>query len=304
LPWLRPDNENSFNRVNFIFSSFQRQVGDTGIWYGNLLAFATLGMLLPALILFRVRTKTEINRVLKSVGLLALFSFLMTTLISLPLWEILPKLKDVQLPWRWLVVTSMAAAVLTAGSIPEWKEIATSRRRPLALLAAGCVLMSLAFTISHPIREANYISSRKLNEVVSTLPGLPSIGPWYPKWVSEKFLVMPQQVVAPQRTISVGVWESERRSFQVSAGPATDAKVHTFYYPLWIASANGRQLATRPDEEGALLISLAPEAVAVDLSFREPRWSMVSGILSIIVWILILVLIMRDRWNIPSEERK
>src|SRR2546429_3668054 len=27
-------------------------------------------------------------------------SFLMSTIISLPLWEILPKLKDVQLPWR------------------------------------------------------------------------------------------------------------------------------------------------------------------------------------------------------------
>lgn len=293
LPWLRPDNENTFNRINFIFSSFRRQAGDTGIWYGNLLAFATLAMLLPAVILLRSRDQTEVRRVLKTVGLLAAFSFLMTTVISLPVWEILPKLKDVQLPWRWLAVTSMASAVLTAGSIPWWKEIATSRRRPIALLAVGCVSLSLAFTISHPIREAHYLPSHKFDAVVAHLPGLPTIGAWYPKWVSDKFLVMPQLVVAAQRSVTIGAWQSEHRIFQVSEGPATDARVHTFYYPLWRASAAGRTLATRPDEDGTLIVSLPPESVSVDLSFREPRRSLISGILSIVGWILILILIVR-----------
>ena len=176
-------------------------------------------------------------------------------------------------------------------SIPWWKEIATSRRRPLALLAVGCVSLSLAFTISHPIREAHYLPSHKFDAVVAQLPGLPTIGAWYPKWVSDKFLVMPQPVVAAQRSVTIGAWQSEHRIFQVSEGPATEARVHTFYYPLWRASAAGKTLATRPDEDGTLIVSLPPESVSVDLSFREPRRSLISGILSVVGWILILILI-------------
>jgi hypothetical protein len=279
LPWLRPDNENSFSRVNFLFSAIHPQAGDTMIWYGNLLAFATLAMLLPALILFRTKYRADQGRALKTVGVLAVFSLLMSTVISFPVWEILPRLKAVQLPWRWLAVTSMASAVLMAGSLPGWREIASSRRRPLALLALGSVFMAIAFTVSHPIREAKYVPTNQLNEIVSNLPGLPTIGPWYPRWVREKFLVMPQQIIAPQRSITIDSWQSERRTFQISQGPATDARVHTFYYPLWRASDGNRILPTRADEDGTLIVTLPAEPVSVELSFVEPKRSRISFLL-------------------------
>ena len=290
LSWLRPDNESAFSRVNFIFASFRPHQGDTNIWYGNLAVLATLAMTLPAVILFR-RDEGKPKVEFRSLAIFAGFSFLMSTIISLPLWEILPKLKDVQLPWRWLAVSSAACAVLAAASIPQWKEIAQSKRRPLALLAAGCVFASLAFT-SHPIREAKYISGAKLEQVVTATQGLPSIGPWYPKWVAERFEVLPQQVAAPDRTVSVSRWDAEHREFQVSAGAATEARVHTFYYPLWIASAGGRPLSTRPDQDGSLLVSLPAEAVTVDLSFHEPLRSKISMIITLLGTVMILLLVM------------
>jgi len=288
LSWLRPDNETAFSRLNFIFASFRPQPGDTNIWYGNLAVLATLAMTLPALVLLR-RDESKPKVGFRSLVIFAGFSLLMSTIISLPLWEILPKLKDVQLPWRWLAVTSAACAVLAAASIPRWKEIAQSKRRPLALLAAGCVFASLAFT-SHPIREAKYISAARLEQVVTTTQGIPSIGPWYPKWVAERFELLAQQVSAGDRTINVSTWDAERRVFQVSAGAATDARVHTFYYPLWIASAGGKPLATRPDQDGTLLVSLPAEAVTVDLSFHEPLRSKISMIVTLLGAGLILFL--------------
>src|SRR5204862_1305472 len=178
----------------------------------------------------------------RRLAVFAVFSLVMSTIISFPLWEILPKLKQVQLPWRWLAVTSSTCAVMVAASIDSWKEVAKSNRRPLALLAGGAVLMSLAFTISHPIREARYLSESKFNDVIATVRGIPSIGPWYPKWVGERFLVMPQQVVASERAVNVTGWDAEHRAFQVAAGPATEARVHTFYYQLSSASAPGQSL--------------------------------------------------------------
>jgi hypothetical protein len=295
LSWLRPDNETSFSRVNFIFASFHAQQGDTNIWYGNLIVLATIAITLPALILLRRHGKSPQPSAWRRLGLFAVFSLLMSTIISFPLWEILPKLKEVQLPWRWLAVTSATSAVMVAASFDSWKAIAKSNRRPLALLAAGAVLMSLAFTISHPIREARYFSESRFNDIIATVQGIPSIGPWFPKWVGEKFLVMPQQVVAGDRAVNVTAWNNEHREFQIAAGPATEARVHTFYYPLWLASAAGQSLSIRPDQDGTLMIAIPPESVAVDLSFREPRRSRISVIASILAVVLIALLAVAPR---------
>ena len=290
LPWLRPDNENAFSRANFIFASFRAQPGGTNIWYGNLIVLATVAITLPALILFRRDDNSAHKSVWRSLGMFAVFSLFMSTIISFPLWEILPKLKEVQLPWRWLAVASTAPAIMVAASIDQWKEVAKSNRRPLALLAAGTVLMSLAFTISHPIREAMYLSESRFSELVATVGGITSIGPWFPKWLGERFLVIPQQVLAGDRAVTVTAWDAEHRAFQVAAGTATEARVHTFYYPLWSASASGNSLPVRADQDGTLMIALPAESVSVDLSFHEPRRSKISGITSILSALLIALL--------------
>lgn len=299
LSWLRPDNETSFTRMNFIFASFRPQQGDTNIWYGNLIVLATIAITLPAVILFRRGDNSTETSTWRRLGIFAAFSLLMSTIISFPLWEILPKLKEVQLPWRWLAVTSAASSVLVAASIPYWKAAAKTSKRPLALLAAGAVLMSLAFTVSHPIREARYLSAGRFSEVIAALPGLQSIGPWYPKWVAENFFILPQQMVAGGRAVNVTAWDTEHRGFKIAAGPATEARVHTFYYPLWTASAAGQSLATRPDQDGTLIIALPPESVSVDLSFREPLRSKISGIISLLGAALIAVLIVP--WRRPKR---
>jgi hypothetical protein len=287
LPWLRPDNEAVFSINFFIFSTLRKRIGDTDIWYGNLIALMTMAMALPALALVRQKSAEGGKRALKALGLLAGFSFLMTTLISFPLWEILPKMKAVQLPWRWLAVTSMAVSVLVAGSIPRWKEIARGRGRPVALIVFGAVLISLSFTLARPILRAMYLTRPQFLQVLERTVGLPSIGPWYPRWVGEKIPLTPEVVKVEQRPVNVLRWKAEHRTFAVGHGAATEARVRTFYYPLWTATVNGQALPTRPSEDGALLIALPPEAVSVELKFSEPMRSRVSAILSVIGWLLI-----------------
>lgn len=289
LQWLRPDidPENVFSWRMFLFSTLEQTQGN--IWYGNLLALATLAMALPALILLRARREEGRNSVLRAAGPLMIGSFLMATLISYPLWQVLPQLKAVQAPWRWLAVTSMCAAVLASGSILQWKEVARGRGRPLAIVALGCVLAAVVFGLSHPVREARYLSRAQFEQVLQNLE-LPSIGAWYPLWVAERFLYTPEQVVAEGRPVSVATWEPEHRTFRAGAGKAAEARVRTFYYPLWMAAVAGKPLPIRPAEDGAMLISLPPEDVTVDLVFREPTRSIISAALSAIGWLWIAAL--------------
>ena len=101
---------------------------------------------------------------------------------------------------------------------------------------------------------------------------------------------MTTQVDAGSRTVSINSWGPENRSFQVAGGVATEARVRTFYYPHWKATANGKDLSVRPDTDGVILISLPPEATSVELEFREPIRSRVSAATSAAGWCLIVVL--------------
>src|SRR6185436_13330713 len=74
LSWLRPDNETSFSRVNFIFASFRAQEAGTNIWYGNLIVLATIAITLPALILFRRSASSAQTSAWRRLGALAVFS--------------------------------------------------------------------------------------------------------------------------------------------------------------------------------------------------------------------------------------
>ena len=192
LRWLRPDiePENVFSWHLFLFSTFQ-QTGNS-VWYGNLIALATFILALPALVLWRSRTL---------IGVFA-GSLLMSTLMSYPLWLVLPQLKSVQAPWRWLAITSMAASVLAAGSISKLREALRDHRRPLALIGCGCIAGVIVFSIAHPVREARYVSRAQFDGVLQNLD-LPSIGAWYPRWVKEQFLDTTQQVVAEGRSVAV-----------------------------------------------------------------------------------------------------
>src|SRR6185436_15621944 len=109
----------------------------------------------------------------------------------------------------------------------------------------------------------------------------PSINYWCPIWARADIRKMATEVEAADRSVSIGSWQPEHREFSVMSGPATEARVRTFYYPHWTATSEGRVLPTRPDKDGALLISLPQNPTSVRLDFREPRRTKVSIISSL-----------------------
>jgi hypothetical protein len=289
LPWLRPESEGTFSATNFVFSSLAKRERDTGIWYANLLELATIALLLPALVLLARRHRNDHGSLIWGAGCITLISLLMTTQLSQPIWAILPGIKNVQVPWRWLAVSSIGASVLVAASIPAWWKIATGKGRPIALLAAGCILLQLAFTVAHPIREAQYVWPEEINNIPSYMPGTRSIGPWFPTWTGTWVPDMPTELVVDGRNVVQTGSAPEHRQYTVGAGTPAEGRVRMLYYPLWEATANGKPLNTSPAPDGVLLIPVPPEEVNVSLDFREPRRTLYSGILSILGLIVLLM---------------
>lgn len=301
MKWIVADGANPDPlldyRHNFVFSTLSPEKQET-LWWMALLSIATIVMCIPGFAAFLKAAKLRNRRALLGVGSLLLFSVLMSTVISKPVWAIVPYLRLTQHPFRWLAVTSAIAPILMAAAIPFWRQQLQTQRRPLALVMSGLVLIAVTFSISQTVRAATYLSRPSFEQILSPLREAPSIVQWLPVWAAAAAHDRPSyekcvppvgnvRVEAGNRAIHINDWSDLKRNFEAAAGAPTDARVATFYYPHWIATGNGRALPTRPAVDGALLISLPSERVAVNLEFREPSRTKLSDAGSIFSWTLL-----------------
>ena len=305
LSWIRADNiqpdPSVYYGVNFLLSSFSPD--NPNVWWVGILLLSTIAMFWPGLAAMR-RTSEKTTLTRNGAVLLLLFTVFMATPLSRPVWYLIQPLQATQFPWRWLALTSMAAPVVFAMALPFWLRLWKTKKRPLVLVAAGTMAMSLAFSAAHTIREAAYLSSPELEKTLQSIPGSKGVSQWWPAWVKEPLKEMTTQVEAENRVVSIKSWEPERRVFDLGSGEAQVVRAATFYYPHWVATANGKRLTTKPAEDGALLISVPSESTTIELAFREPPRTRVSAIAGIIGWTLIGLLLIFERFSRTDNDRK
>lgn len=269
-------------KQNFIFRPSPSEMADYWI---PIITTATLLLALPALILLVRR-----NRKALAPALVALITFLMATPISKPIWDAFPALQETQFPWRWLTITSACLSVLVALSLPELARMWKTRMRALALVLFGIPVIVLSFTILQVIKPAIFQNQSTFNQMVLSLAGSETNKDFLPVWVSGKPRAMDGPVEAPARVVHVTEWSTKRREFTIAAGDLTEARLRIFYYPYWQATAEGKQLTTKPADDGALLVSIPPETTTVKVDFVEPKSSYVAGILSVLGLLAIALL--------------
>jgi hypothetical protein len=267
-------------RANFLLETFSAD--NLNVWWMNILALMTLLLFMPLVILLRRHHVPELKGGLKAASLLTIFAVFMALPLSRPLWYALAQLQQTQFPWRWLALVSMGGSILAAASFPAWHTTVKPPARALRILVCGGVIIAVAFTLSHVVREAQYLSPAKFQDTLAGIRGSASVNYWFPVWARSNPLPMQREVAADGRFISVNFWQAEHREFSVAAGPSTEARIRTFYYPHWVATSESQILSTRPDKDGALLISLPASAGSIKLDFQEPQRSRTSGAASLL----------------------
>jgi 4-amino-4-deoxy-L-arabinose transferase-like glycosyltransferase len=276
-------------RLNFLFSP--SALTNRNTWYANILALAAIGFLLPGLgFVIRSFKGDKSNRALNAAFLLLLVTFLMATSLSKPVWAVIPKLSEVQFPWRWLSVTSLMGALLCAASISKWQEQFRAKLRPRDLAVALAFALSLVFIGTEIIRDCDYISRARFESMAQEVRGAVSFKDWLPVWACDfnNLEKMTAKVDAGVRPVIVTAWEPEHRAFQIGAGLEDTLRVRTYFYPHWKAKAEGRLLPTTATTDGLLLISVPTQATDIELSFERPRRVRLFEIVSVVAWILII----------------
>lgn len=292
LSWIKGNsvNPNLYYdyRNNFVFSP--SALTNRNTWFANILAVAVLAFISPAIVLLKKRK--SVSKGLKAIFIMTLVTFFMTTDLSRPIWAVALKLQEVQFPWRWLAITSMVGSVLLAESIPIWLQQRKSDLRPRDLVAPLAFVLSLAFVVFHVVGGSEYLGKHQFDSMLPKIRGAVSFKDWHPVTAYEvtKLNKMSGLVEVNGRQVQVTSWKPEQRQFQLSTGAETEARVRTYYYPLWKATSSGKSLVVRPTDDGALSISVPADTTSVDLSFKEPRRVMITRLISLFGWILILTL--------------
>jgi len=282
-------------RLNFLLSTLSPD--NLNVWWMNILALLTLLLCAPALLLFFKRDAATIRRLARPAIIFTAFALFMSLPLSRPIWNAFPPLQETQFPWRWLILVSMGTSLLAALSLPLLGGMVTKSDRLKRIAIFGAMSISIAFTLSHIVREAQYLTPQKFENKLTDVRGSASVNYWIPVWAKSNPRSMPTEVEAPNREVTVASWQPQHRQFSVAAGEATEVRVRTFYYPHWSATTNGKTLATRPAEDGALMISVPDSATTVNLDFREPSRTRVSGVMSFAGLLLIGGLAIPRNWR-------
>ena len=260
-------------RQNFIFSPFSAT--NLNVWFGSLIAALTVGIFLPALMVARkfLRRSDAVNGK-RAALLVALFAFLMTTDLSRPIWRIVPKLGDIQFPFRWLSVVSVVLCPIAGYSLCVFwskksrREIAAWQTAVLAvfLAAAGYSFYELAI-------NSEFLSRREFADRIESVRGGPSFSDWLPLGAAGIADIKPMNgpIDAGTREVLTAHVETHHRKFSLAAGEPTDVRIRTYYYPLWratITTANGTVPAqTNMAADGTLLVVVPAESCELSLDF-------------------------------------
>lgn len=273
-------------RFNFLLSTFSPD--NINVWWMNILLLMTLLLSTPTLAASKkipslLRNASRNQRRLRPVIVLTAFALFMALPLSRPLWNLLSPLQQTQFPWRWLTIVSLGVAVLIAAAVTKISECARIPR----LLILSAMTIAVVFTLAHVVREAKYLPRQSFENTLAEVRGTASVNYWFPIWATSTPKPMTNQVEAAGRAITIESWTPEARRFSIAAGEATTARVKTFYYPHWTATSNNQVLQTRPDKDGALLISIPRDAASINLTFKEPPRSRVSSFASLAGFIFI-----------------
>lgn len=259
--------------------------------YYDVILLLTVLAFLPLAIIGWKQSNAFDGRKWRGVRAIFIFSILVGTIFSKPLWDYLPLFSEVQFPWRWLNIVSVAAPILAVSGFSAcsvWLQ--NEKLRAYSVTLHGLMLISLGGMFFFVLSTAKYIPPPEMEGTVEKFVRQEGFEFWWTTWAKKEFLKDSlEKVSAANRNTEIIEWKNSRRKFIIKAGEATDARVAVFYHPNWEAVVNNKIEALKPDPNGALLVTVSTEDSSINLEFRETRTVIFARYISLLCWILLFL---------------
>jgi hypothetical protein len=216
----------------------------------------------------------------------ATFLMLRPTMIF---WELLPKLKFVQFPWRWMSIVGVVFAFFLAATVSR------SRFRWIWVVGVALALVGGATFFVHATWwDTDDITTLQAGVVAGG--GFDGVDEYDPKGDDHYNLAVkaPQvQVLAADpdagnanpagATILVERWTAAEKRLRVTAGAPARVALRVLNYPAWRVEVNGARVAPENNGDTAQMVVPVPAGASeISVAFGRTWDRTVGGIASII----------------------
>ena len=222
-------------------------------------------------------------------GLAALAMLSITNL----LWQHLPKLRFVQLPWRFLLCLNAVLAILLTMATRRW-----SLRVP-AIMALLAVLVIAGYRIQPPWWDTA-ADIEEMSDALTEGAGYEGTDEYVPAGTDPYELkkVQPQIVDSsghPLRTETLR-WGPAEKHFVVHSNTPELLTLRLFNYPAWEVMVNGKRVETQTtDVTGQMEIPVAAGRNDVRIHFGRTRDRTIGGLASLLSLGLLLATWIKTR---------
>ena len=224
-------------------------------------------------------------------------AFLMLSVSNL-LWQHLPKLRFVQLPFRWLLCMNAALATLLTTAAKRW----TSRVLASAVLL-GAVIFA-GYRNQPPWWEAAS-DIRDMSDALADGTGYEGIDEYVPAGADpyelNKNLPRVSTDTGTPVQSKIMAWGQTEKHFTIHAAASQNITVRLFNYPAWDVVVNGKPTQTQTtDVTRLIVIPVAAGDNDVHIHSRRTIDRVIGNIVSLISLVLLVVAWIKTR---PSHIR-
>jgi hypothetical protein len=216
---------------------------------------------------------------------------------SLILWQILPQLRYVQFPWRWLSPLCATAALLLA--------IAAGRtqRRWMPWTMAALTIAAAGVGIIHGVRwDAGHRHMDDLVAAIRSGAGYGENAEWSrplgsdpSKLPANAPLVVSagsggvESAAGPGAEIRVRKWLPEHKVFSVNSARSDLLRIKLLTYPAWVAKVNGAIVPVVTDgETGQMLLAVPPGVTQAEVTFGWTPDRAAGAVLSLVTVLAVI----------------
>jgi hypothetical protein len=286
---------------NFLFTAIADAEHTWFNWIASICALILLLLTLWAALAsrkFAAATKGQSARQMWG-GLLALgaLACLLMLRVTLPLWNVLPKLRFVQFPWRWMSVLALVFVCFLAAAM--------ERRRGWLWIV---LLLTISIPLAHflvrngwwdademPTQQEAAISGKGFEGTDEYDPAgddhaeLPSDAPPVTVWNEENAVMKKSRAQVLQ-------WTTEKKEIRVDTKSAARLAIRVLDYPAWQVQVNGVPVEPgKAEDSDQMVIEIPAGQSDVRIQFARTRDRTVGIILSLCAAFLAMVILVLSK---------
>jgi hypothetical protein len=223
-------------------------------------------------------------------------------------WTVLPKLRFLQFPWRWMSILAIPCGCFIAAATAQ------KRVRPVGAVAIMAALAALlvgtaTWMVGHTWWDSEDIPV--LQEAMESDQGFEGVDEYDPAGddhtslpeKSERIKLLPVTPHAggsPEAKIHVERWSAERKEMRITARGPLRLSLRLLNYPAWRVEVNDAAVVPqRTDQTAQIVVPLAAGTSHVVVQFTRTRDRTMGGVVSgASVLIAMLIFVQRVRSKI------